>query len=79
MKKFFFSLLGGIFFGGIISFFLMDYRDTGYELGNYYGITSKTVKELDFNFIFNVGIIIIGVSILIFVIWTYIEKKFINV
>jgi hypothetical protein len=76
MKKAFLSLLGGILMGGLISYLFLEYKDSNYEIRNYYGIDSKIVKEWDFEFISNVGFIVFGVSILIFLIWTFVEKKF---
>jgi hypothetical protein len=75
MKKAFLSLLGGILIGSIISYLFLEYKDSNYEIRNYYGIDSKIVKEWDFEFISNAGFIIAGVSILIFLIWTFVEKK----
>ena len=76
MKKFFLSLLGGIIIGLVLSFTLMDYEDVRYEVRNLGGIESRWIREMDFDFVFNASILVIGISILIFVIWTFVEKKF---
>ncbi|PLR71163.1 hypothetical protein CYJ37_20525 [Bacillus sp. UMB0728] len=75
LKKFFLSLTGGILLGGILSYFFLDYEDSNYVLLNYYGADKKIVKEWDFQFISNAGFIIIGLSVLIFLIWTYFERR----
>jgi len=75
MKKFPLSLLGGVIIGLIVSFLLMDYEDIRYEVRNLGGIESRWIREMDFDFVFNASILVIGISILIFVIWTLVEKK----
>lgn len=42
------------------------------------GEVTKTINELDFNLITNSFLIVLGVSILIYVIWRFIEKKFMD-
>jgi len=75
MKKFSLSLLGGIIIGLILSSLFMDYKDIRYEVRELAGIESRMIREMDFDFAFNASILVIGISILIFVIWTFIEKK----
>ena len=75
MKKFSLSLLGGIIIGLILSFLLMDYENIQYEVRDLAGIESRMIREMDFDFAFNASILVIGISILIFVTWTYVEKK----
>ena len=75
MRKLSLSLLGGTIIGLIVSFTLMDYRDIKYEIRNQGGIESRWIREMDFDFVFNASALIIGISVLIFVIWTSIEKK----
>jgi len=75
LKKFSLSLLGGIVIGLLISFFLMDYKDIKYEVRNLAGIDSRWIREMDFDFAFNASLLVIGIAILIFVSWTFIEKK----
>lgn len=53
----------------------MDYGDIRYEARNLGGIESKWIREMDFDFVFNASLLVIGVSILIFVIWTIVETK----
>lgn len=74
LKKVSFSLLSGIIIGLLISFVLMDYKDMSYEIINQAGIESRWVREVDFDFAFNASLLVIVTSILIFVIWTFIEK-----
>lgn len=76
MKKFSLSILAGLIIGGYISSLFMDYKNQGYEIMNYYGIETFKVNELDFDFLFNSSIIVIALSILFFIIWTLIEKKY---
>ena len=75
MRKLSLSLLGGTITGLIVSFTLMDYRDIKYEIRNQGGIESRWIREMDFDFVFNASALIIGISVLIFVIWTFIEKR----
>jgi hypothetical protein len=74
MKKISFSLLGGVLIGLVISFVLMDYKVISYEIRNQGGIESRWVREMDFDFVFNASLLVIGSFILIFIIWTFIEK-----
>ena len=70
------SLLSGLIIGIIISFFVLDYKGwTIYQM-DVNGEVTKTINELDFDLITNSFLIVLGVSILIYVIWTFIEKKF---
>lgn len=75
MRKLLLSLLGGTIIGLIVSFTLMDYRDIKYEIRNQGGIESRWIREMDFDFVFNASALIIGISVLIFVVWTFIEKR----
>lgn len=75
MRKLPLSLLGGTIIGLIVSFTLMDYRDIKYEIRNQGGIESRWIREMDFDFVFNASALIIGISVLIFIIWTFIEKR----
>ena len=75
MRKLSLSLLGGTITGLIVSFTLMDYRDIKYEIRNQGGIESRWIREMDFDFVFNASALIIGISVLIFVVWTFIEKR----
>lgn len=74
LKKILYSLIIGIVFGGLISYVLFDYQDQSYEIKNYYGV-DKTVSEWDWVTISYVGTVIIIVTLLCIVIWTFIEKK----
>ncbi|MCZ8534303.1 hypothetical protein [Psychrobacillus psychrodurans] len=75
MRKLSLSLLGGTITGLIVSFILMDYRDIKYEIRNQGGIESRWIREMDFDFVINASALIIGISVLIFVVWTFIEKR----
>jgi phage shock protein PspC (stress-responsive transcriptional regulator) len=79
MKKLLLSLIGGILIGGIISYLILDYKNSNYVILNYFGVDKKTVREWDFQFISNAGFIIAGVSISIYLIWTFFEKKSKNI
>ena len=74
LKKISFSLLGGVLIGLAISFVLMDYKDMSFEILDQRGIESRWIREMDFDFVFNASLLVIGTSILLFVIWTFIEK-----
>lgn len=75
MKKFGLSLLGGSVLGIILSVVFMDYQKTGYEVLHQAGVAKRTVKDADFEFLFNASLLVLGFTIVIYVIWTYIEKK----
>lgn len=74
MKKFFFSLLGGIVLGLILSFILFDYQSSWTTYLNRAG-ANQVVNEMDFDFVFNSSLIIIGISIVIYLIWSLVDKK----
>lgn len=75
MRKFSFSILGGIIIGLILSFVLMDYEVIKYEIRDQAGIESRWVSEMDFNFVFNASMLIFGVAVLIFIVWSFVERK----
>ena len=75
MKKFGLSLLGGGVLGIILSFVFMDYQKISYEVLHQAGVAKRTVKDLDFEFVFNASLLILGFTVVIYVLWTYIEKK----
>ena len=70
------SLLSGLITGIIISYFVLDYKGWTIYHVDVNGEVTKTINELDFDLITNSFLIVLGVSILIYVIWTFIEKKF---
>ena len=73
--KLWFSLLGGLVIGIILSYFFLDYNGwTIHHMGEN-GEVVKTINELDFNVITNGFLIVVGVSFLIYVVWTLIERK----
>lgn len=74
MKKISFSLLGGLLIGLAISFVLMDYKDMSFEILDQGGIESRWIREMDFDIVFNASLSVFGTSILLFFIWTFIEK-----
>jgi hypothetical protein len=74
LKKISFSLLGGVLIGLAIAIVPMDYKDMSFEILDQGGIESRSIREKDFDFVFNVSLLVIGTSILLFVIWTFIEK-----
>lgn len=74
MKKFSFSFLGGIVIGAILSFFFWDYSAPTFEVINDTG-EDYTVTEMDFDFVFNASLLILAFSVLLYVIWTFADKK----
>lgn len=54
----------------------MDYKDIKYEILNQAGIESRSVREMDFDFVFNASLLVIGSSIVLFFVFTFIEKNF---
>lgn len=74
MKKAFFSILGGLVLGLLLSFIFFDYQSSWTSHLNRAGV-DQVVKEMDFDFVFNSSLLVIGISILIFLIWSFIDKK----
>ena len=74
MKKAFFSILGGLVLGLILSFLLFDYQSSWSTHLNRAGV-DQIVYEMDFDFVFNSSLLVIGISVLIFLIWSFIDKK----
>ncbi|MGG0643508.1 hypothetical protein ABE021_06165 [Sporosarcina gallistercoris] len=75
MKRFGLSLLGGSVLGIILSVVSMDYQKMSYEVLHQAGVAKRTVTDMDFEFLFNASLLILGCTVVIYVIWTYIEKK----
>lgn len=74
MKKIFFSILGGLVLGLILSFLLFDYESSWTSHLNRAGV-DQIVNEMDFDFVFNSSLLVIGISILIYLIWNFVDKK----
>lgn len=74
MKKFFFSLMGGVVLGLILSFILFDYESSWTMYLNRAG-ANQVVNEMDFDFVHNSSLIVIGISIVIYAIWSWVDKK----
>lgn len=74
MKKLFFSILGGLSLGLVLSFILFNYQSSSISHLNRAGV-DQVVREMDFEFVFNASLLVIGISILIFSIWSFIDKK----
>ncbi|WP_281863403.1 hypothetical protein [Planomicrobium okeanokoites] len=74
MKKIFLSILGGLVLGLILSFLLFDYESSWTSHLNRAGV-DQIVNEMDFDFVFNSSLLVIGISILIYLIWSFVEKK----
>lgn len=74
MKKFFLSILGGLVIGLILSFSFMDYESSWSHHIQRAGV-DQMVEEVDFDFVFIASLLVIGISILIFAVWSFIEKK----
>lgn len=74
MKKFFLSVAGGLVLGLILSFSFMDYESSWMHHIQRAG-ADQVVEEMDFDFVFNASLLVLGISVLIFAIWSFIEKK----
>ena len=74
MKKIFFSILGGLVLGLILSFLLFYYESSWTSHLNRAGV-DQIVNEMDFDFVFNSSLLVIGISILIYLIWNFVDKK----
>ncbi|MQR94428.1 hypothetical protein EJV22_04465 [Fictibacillus phosphorivorans] len=75
MMKFWISLIAGLVIGVILSYFFLDYNGLTINESGKNGEIIKNTNELDFNLISNSFLIVLSVSILIYIIWTLVEKK----
>ena len=91
MKKLTLSAIGGFLFGWLTTVLFMDYKahktshvfitgnGTKTEMSDGSTIVeespAKVVRELDFDFVFSVLVLSVGGAIVIYLIWSYIEKK----
>ncbi len=76
MKKSLISLVGGIISGLIISYYTLEYNGWKYFYGDENGDPYLIINELDVDLLMNGLLIVIGMSALIYFIWTLAEKKF---
>ncbi|WLD94557.1 hypothetical protein [Alkalihalobacillus sp. AL-G] len=72
------SILGGILIGILVSYFTLEYN--GWTISymgkdNESGEPIQVINELDVNLLMNGLLIVIGMTLLIYVAWTLIEKK----
>lgn len=74
MKKPFFSLLGGVVLGLILSFIFFDYQSLTSEHIGLAGV-DQTVNEIDVEFIYNALLLVSGIALLFYVIWSLVEMK----
>ncbi|OED33149.1 hypothetical protein BHE17_12085 [Planococcus maritimus] len=74
MKKFFLSTVGGLVLGLFLSFTFMDYESSWMHHTQRAGV-DQVVNEMDFDFVFFATILVLVISVLIFAVWTFIEKK----
>lgn len=73
MKKILFSLLFGTIIGGIFSYFFLKYEDWSYIIRDIDG--ELKITDIDIHYVFNAGLFICATSIIIFIIWTLVEKR----
>lgn len=74
MKKILLSLSGGLLFGLFLSFIFWDYRGSTYEVKNQAGV-DRIIREMDFDFVFRSSLLVIVLTILFYIIWSFVEKK----
>lgn len=74
MKKISFSILGGLLLGLVLSFSLFNYQNSSISYLNRAGV-DQIAGEMDFDFVFNASLMVIGISILIFTIWSFVDRK----
>ncbi|RAZ69612.1 hypothetical protein [Planococcus maitriensis] len=74
MKKFFLSIAGGLALGLILSFSFMDYESSWTHHIQRAGV-DQVVEEMDFEFVFIASLLVLGISALIFLVWSFVEKK----
>ena len=75
MMKTWFSLLCGLIIAFTLSYFFLGYNGWTIHQTGKNGEITKTINELDFNLITNAFLIMMAASILIYGVWTLIEKK----
>ncbi len=77
MKKGLISLLGGIILGVIISYFTLGYNGLTYYIHgrDETGGPVQVIHDIDVDLLMNGLLIVVGISILIYFIWTLAEKK----
>jgi uncharacterized membrane protein len=69
------SIIAGIVIGVILSSFFLDYNGLTLHQMDDSGNVTKTTNELDFNLLTNSLLIIVAVSVVIYGIWTLVERK----
>ncbi len=74
MKKTFLSLVGGLVVGLVLSVLLFDYQGTTNEHIGLGGVDQR-VREMDFDFVYSASLLVAGISISIYAIWGFVEKK----
>ncbi|MEZ0482119.1 hypothetical protein [Planococcus sp. SSTMD024] len=74
MKKFFLSIAGGLVLGLMLSFSVMEYDSSWTHHIQRAGV-DQVVGEMDFDFVFTASLLVLGISVLIFAVWSFIEKK----
>ncbi|WP_261129039.1 hypothetical protein [Bacillus sp. Marseille-Q3570] len=78
MKKGLISLLGGIILGVLVSFLALDYKGSTLNVmgkDNVSGEPLQKVQEIDIDVLMNGLLIVAGISIFIYLIWAYLEKR----
>lgn len=68
MKKLFLSAGGGLIIGLALSFAFFDYQDISNQYIGLGGIDERIVRDMDFEFVFNASLLVIGISVLIYLI-----------
>lgn len=69
------SLLAGLTIGLLLSYIFLDYNGWTIHQMGWDGEATKTINELDFDLITNGFLIVAAVSLLIFGVWKFIERK----
>jgi uncharacterized membrane protein len=69
------SIIAGIVFGLILSYFFLDYNGWTLQQIDDSGKVINTTNELDFNLITNSFLIMVALTVLIYGVWTLIERK----
>lgn len=75
MKKFFGSLFGGLVLGLSLAYWWIGYDSITYSQFNLAGVDEVIVREMDFDFVFYASLLVVAITAVLFVLWSWVEKK----
>ena len=75
MRKVFGSVLGGLLIGLPLAFWWIGYDGITYSQLNVAGVDEVRVREMDFDFVFYASLLVVAIAAVLYVIWSWIDKK----